>query len=144
MNSNTGQLELAPGIVVTGDVVSFRYARSSGPGGQNVNKLNTKAILTVELADLAKVMSGAAIGRLKRLAGHQRVNDALVIASEEHRSQIANRNECLQRLRELLVKARRPPRKRKPTRPTRASVERRLDAKKQRGQTKRQRRQRFD
>jgi len=142
--SSSGQIDIAPGVSLPGSAVNFRFARSGGPGGQNVNKLNTKAVLSVELDDLAEALPPAAIERLRRMAGHWLVNEAIVIASDEHRSQIANRNACLERLRELIVKARARPRKRKPTRPTKGSVERRIEAKKQRGQTKRERRRRFE
>ncbi len=145
MSDDTGkQVELIPGVRAPAAALRFRYARSSGPGGQNVNKLNTKAVLSVDPADLAGVLSPGAIQRLRRLAGHQLVNDQIVIASDEHRSQIANRNACRERLGELIRRARVRPTKRKPTRPTRGSVERRIDAKKQRGERKRQRRRRFD
>jgi len=139
-----GQIDLAPGVTLPAAALRFRYTGSSGPGGQNVNKLNTKAVLTVQLDDLAKVLTPAAVQRLRRLAGHQLVGDAIVIAGDEHRSQVANRDACIERLRELVTKARRRPRKRKPTRPTRASKERRLEHKKQRGRIKRQRRGRHD
>jgi ribosome-associated protein len=139
-----GQIELAKGVALPAAALRFRYTASSGPGGQNVNKLNTKAVLTVRLDDLAEVLTPAAMQRLRQLAGHHLAGEALVIAGDEHRSQSANREACLDRLRALVIQARRRPRKRRPTRPTRASQERRIEHKKQRSRIKRQRRGRYD
>jgi ribosome-associated protein len=133
------RLEVAPGLAVPQRLLQFTFSRSSGPGGQNVNKLNTRATLTVELDALAPHLTFP-VDRLCRLAGRQCTGDRLIIASDAHRSQIANRKECLEKLRQLILRARVRPRTRKPTRPTRGSVERRLDHKKQRGQIKRRRR----
>jgi ribosome-associated protein len=129
-------LQLAPGVAVSPDVVQFSYSRSSGPGGQNVNKLSTKAELRVRVDDLP--ISHRARGRLAALAG-RRLTDAgeVLIVSETERSQSANRAECLSKLRELLVQAMHEPKVRRKTKPSRGSKERRLQEKKSRGQIKR-------
>lgn len=132
-------VDLAPGVALPRRALNYQFARSGGPGGQNVNKLNTKAQLTVPLDELADVLPPDAMHRLKRMAGPWLADDRLVIESQEHRSQIANRDACLGKLSDLVARARRRPRPRKPTKPTRASKERRIDAKKRRGQTKRDR-----
>ena len=134
-------VEIAPGLLVPDAILRFTFSRSSGPGGQNVNKLSTKARLHVALADLSTHMNPDALQRLVLLAGTGRLNDAgdLVIACEESRSQSANRDTCLERLRELLLQAAQPVRKRRKSKPTRGSNQRRLDAKKVRGAHKRSR-----
>lgn len=132
-------LELAPGVRVAKGAVRFAFSGSAGPGGQNVNKVATKAELRVALADLP--IADDVRDRLAQLAGGRlTATGELVIASDEHRSQMRNRAECMARLRELLVRAMTRPKRRRPTRPTRGSVQRRLEAKRQKGETKRRRR----
>lgn len=133
-----GGVEIAPGVAVPSDTLRFSFAQSGGPGGQNVNKRATKAELRLRLDDLP--IPGDARERLADLAG-RRLTEAgeLVITSEEYRSQARNRAACLERLREMIVRALVRPRRRRPTRPTRGSVERRLTEKKQTGARKRSR-----
>lgn len=118
------------------DVVKFSFSRSGGPGGQNVNKVSTKAELRVKLADLP--IPGRVKTRLATLAG-RRVNDEgeLVLVSEAERSQSGNRAECMAKLRELLVQALAEPKIRRKTKPSRGSKERRIREKKSRGDIKR-------
>jgi ribosome-associated protein len=137
-------IELAPGRTLPASALRWSFARSSGPGGQNVNKLNTKAVLRVALDDLRAVLGPAATSRLCRLAKRYRADDELVIAVDQSRSQRDNRLAAVERLTELCRRALRPPKKRKPTRPTRASRERRLQSKREQSDRKRHRRQRFD
>jgi ribosome-associated protein len=132
-------IRLAPGVHLPRSALQYQFVRSSGPGGQNVNKLNTKAQLTVALDDLEAAMDPGSFERLKRLAGRYLAEDRLVLESQAHRSQIANRDACLEKLGDLVKRARHKPKPRRPTRPTRASRERRIDHKKRRGQIKRNR-----
>jgi ribosome-associated protein len=135
----TGPMELAPGVSVPASVVRFAYSTSRGPGGQNVNKRLTKAELRI--APGAIPLSARARARLEVLAGGRITGEGdLVITADEFRSQRANREACLDRLRELIILAKVVPKPRRPTKPTRGSVQRRLEAKKQRSQTKGQRR----
>lgn len=129
-------LELAPGVRVSPAAVRFAFSRSSGPGGQNVNKLSTKAELRVSLTDLP--ISARAKERLATLAG-RRLTEAgeVLIVSETERSQSANKAECLVKLRELLVQAMHVPKVRRKTKPSKGSKERRLKEKKARGNIKR-------
>lgn len=122
------------------EILRFAFARSGGPGGQNVNKLNTKATLTLELRDLAGRMPGEAILRLTAQAGCHLATDRLVISSDESRSQQANKQACLEKLRRLLVQAMVRPKRRRATRPSYGSVQRRLESKKKAGQQKNNRR----
>ena len=134
-----GSVEIAPNRFIAAEALRLSYIQSSGPGGQNVNKRATKCRLRVFLADLP--LSDAQRRRFRTSAGG-RVTDAdeLILESDEHRTQAQNRRACMDRLRELVLRSLVPPKKRIATTPTRGSRERRLGAKKQRGETKKRRR----
>lgn len=120
--------------------IRFAAARSSGPGGQNVNKRSTKVELRVLVADLA--LPPRPLARLRALAGHAvTTDDELVITCEEHRSQAQNKAGCVDRLADLVARALVEPKVRRKTRATRASKERRLQAKKATSDRKRLRRE---
>lgn len=130
-----GWLLLAPGVALSADLVRVSFVASAGPGGQNVNKRATKCELRVALRDLP--MDPGALGRLRRAAGRRLTAEGeLVLTCDEQRTQARNRSACLERLRELVAGALVPPTPRRPTKPTRGSVERRLDAKKREGARK--------
>lgn len=131
---------IAPGVTLPEAALSFTFSRSSGPGGQNVNKVNTKATLTIALDDLAAALPAYAMRRLEAVAARYLNQDALQISAGDSRSQIANRRACMDRLREVIVEALRRPKPRKATRPSARAVQRRLDAKKHRGKIKASRR----
>jgi ribosome-associated protein len=136
-----GAVELAPGVRVAEGSAALRlaYSRSSGPGGQNVNKLATKAELRVVVALLP--IPERAKDRLARLAGRRLTAEGeVLLTSESERSQLRNRSECLRKLRELLVEALAEPKIRRKTRPTKGSKERRLKAKQTRSDVKKTRR----
>ena len=133
-------LELAPGIRVPERLLTFEFERSSGPGGQNVNKRSTRATLRLSLAALEQAIDPPVVRRLRTLAG-RRVNqaDELLLSSDESRSQHANRQGCIAQLGALLSRAAQPPKRRKRTKPSRASKQKRIEMKKQRGERKRAR-----
>jgi ribosome-associated protein len=131
-----GALEIAPGVSVAADAIRLQFARSGGPGGQNVNKLNTKAQLWVRIDHIVG-LSNRALARLRTLAGSRLTQqDEIHLRAETERSQEANREEVFERLRELIVQARVEPKPRRKTRPSRASKQRRLESKRRRGQIK--------
>jgi len=117
----------------------FLFARSSGPGGQNVNKVNSKVQLRWHLAE-AKLPEEVA-ARF-RAANRRRIttDDVFTISSQRYRDQIRNRADCLEKLAELLQESSQVPRRRRPTRVPRRAHAKRLDQKKQRSETKQRRR----
>jgi ribosome-associated protein len=138
-DSATG-LDLPGGVSVDPSAVRFQFARSGGPGGQNVNKLNTKAELWVRLSGL-NGLSPSALLRLRHLAGRRlTAADEIHITAETERSQESNRQAVGDKLRELILRAMVEPKRRRPTRPTAASKRRRLEAKRRRSETKSHRR----
>ena len=117
----------------------WRFSRSSGPGGQNVNTTDSRVELLFDLATTPSLPPHLQARALRRLEG-KLVEGCVVIAASEHRSQWQNRVAAQRRLVELLQEAiKPPPPPRRPTKPTRGSVQRRLAAKKQRGAVKQQR-----
>lgn len=143
-------VEVAPGVRVAAASLRWAFARSGGPGGQNVNKLETKAELRVSVDDLP--INGRARARLRAEAGDRVVGAEdyvdeegrarvrggdLVLTSQTHRSQSRNKDECLEKLREMIVRSLVEPKVRRKTRPSRSSKERRLNEKKSRGDIKR-------
>ena len=120
------------------------FIRSSGPGGQNVNKLATAVQLRFDVRG-SPSLPDAVRARLERLAGNRLTNEGvLVLTAQQHRSQDRNRQEALAMLVELVRAAAVAPVKRRKTRPTAGSRERRLAAKSQRGAVKRTRSTRLD
>jgi ribosome-associated protein len=129
-------MELAPGVRVDPGQLRLQYARSSGPGGQNVNKVNSKTELWVPIAALTGLSQGAR-DRLAKLAGFRLTNAGEIhIAADNHRTQEANRAEAFDRLRLLIVAAMHVPKARRKTKPSKAAKRRRLDAKKRRSAVK--------
>ncbi len=117
--------------------LSVAFMRSSGPGGQNVNKVATAVQLRFDVRATA-LLDEAAKQRLRKLAGHRMTqDDALLIVARTHRTQEQNRRAARERLEALIAAALTPPKKRKPTAPTRAARERRLASKARGQQTKR-------
>ena len=142
--SGSGGIELAPGVRVPAGVVRFQFSRSGGPGGQNVNRLNTRAEIWLPLAALTSLRPGA-VQRLKASLGSRlTARDEIHLVSESERGQEGNRSAVMERLRELIVRAKVEPKVRRKTKPSRTAKRKRLESKKRRGEIKSMRRSRDD
>jgi ribosome-associated protein len=134
-------IDLAPGVSAPLSALRLAYARSGGPGGQNVNKLNTKAELWLALPAVVGMPPGA-VTRLRTLAGRRITRgDELHLTAQTERTQERNRETVLARLRELIAQAMIAPTPRRRTKPSRAAKKRRLEAKRRRGEIKSGRRE---
>lgn len=131
-------VELAPRVRVPASMLRFRFVRSRGPGGQNVNKVSTACEFRLHLADLAPSLTPGAMERLRVGLGPGRLTAGgeIQLFSDEHRSQEQNRDAVLGRLRELLIHAMAEPKRRKKTKPSRASKRRRVEGKRRRAEVK--------
>jgi ribosome-associated protein len=126
-------------IAIPDEELEWKFIRSSGPGGQNVNKVASAVQLRFLLPQNTS-LPAAVRSRLRRLAGQRLVDDgSILLTARNERSQEQNRRAALERLAGLVRAALIEPKIRKKTRPTRASQERRIDTKKRRAGTKRQR-----
>lgn len=135
-----GFLRLAPGIWLPNEALTWSQSRSGGPGGQHVNRTESKAELRVRPAAIQGLPPDGRM-RLERLAGSRLTSDGeLVLICDETRSLGRNRDLLLERLCGLVLEAAIPPRPRRPTRPGRGAIKRRLEAKSHRSELKRERR----
>jgi ribosome-associated protein len=132
-------LVVSPQLVIPAAELSERFSRSSGPGGQSVNTTDSRVELAFDIARSAALSDVLRERLLHRLRGRL-VDGVLTITASEHRTQLANRRAARARLAAVLRDSAAPPApSRRPTRPTRASKERRLTAKKHRADVKRAR-----
>ena len=132
-------LIITPSIVIPDEELEWKFIRSSGPGGQNVNKVASAAQLRFLLPQNTSLPVNVR-NRLRRLAGQKLIDDgSILFKSMSERSQDQNRRAALERLEAMIRAALVEPKIRKKTRPTKGSKERRIESKKQRGATKQQR-----
>jgi ribosome-associated protein len=136
----SGPLRVTRSVVIPERDLTWRFSRSSGPGGQSVNTADSRVELSLDVARttaLGPVQRARVLERLSR----RLVDGVLTVKASEHRSQLRNREAALERMARTLAEALAPPPpRRRPTTPTRGAVERRLADKKRRARTKRLRR----
>jgi ribosome-associated protein len=129
-------LVVTPDVSIPDEEFEWKFIRSSGPGGQNVNKV-ASAVQLRFLLHRNVTLPVSARNRLRRLAGQRLIDDgSILISARSERSQEQNRRDALERLAELIRAALIEPKIRKKTRPTLGSKERRIESKKRRGTTK--------
>lgn len=132
MNS---RITITPNISISPDEVDIKGIRAQGAGGQNVNKVSSAVHLRFDIRRSS--LPDTLKSRLVAFNDHRITSDGVInIKAQQHRSQELNKEDALQRLAWLIAKATVVQKKRKPTRPTKASQRRRLDSKKQQGKTK--------
>ncbi len=135
-----GPLRVTRSVTVPAKELRWRFSRASGPGGQSVNTADSRVELSFDVATTTSIGPVLKARALERLAPRL-VDGVLTVTASEHRSQLRNREAALVRLAEALRAAiAPPPPARRPTRPGRGAVQRRLDEKKRRARTKRLRR----
>lgn len=135
-----GDLRITNSVTIPASELSWRFSRSSGPGGQGVNTTDSRAELSFNLAGSPSIPLHLRARAIERL-GSRLADGVLTITSSQQRSQWQNRQAAQKRLVEVLAAAIAPPGpKRRPTSPSKASSERRIASKKRRGETKRLRR----
>lgn len=136
----SGAVHVSGSVVIPETELSWRFSRSSGPGGQGVNTTDSRVELLFDVARSTALSPSLRARAVERLAGRL-VDGVLSVTASEHRSQLRNREAARQRLARELVAAIAPPRRaRRATKATRGSVERRIAGKKRRAETKRLRR----
>jgi ribosome-associated protein len=133
-------LDINANIQIPETELEWTYVRSGGPGGQNVNKVASKAVLRWNAAATTALPDDVKARLLAQQAGRLTAEGDLLLTSQRYRDQERNRQDCLEKLHALVTAATVVPKVRKKKKPTRASKERRLAAKKHRAAVKKQRR----
>jgi ribosome-associated protein len=132
-------MDITDALAIPDDELQFSYARSGGPGGQNVNKVASKAVLRWNLASNTSLPADVKDRLRQQQANRITAEGDLVIHGQRFRDQNRNTEDCLERLRAMVLEALTPPTPRKKTRPTRGSKRRRLDDKRLHSQRKERR-----
>ena len=133
-------MDVADGLHIPDDELVFTFARSGGPGGQNVNKVASKAVLRWSVAANTTIPTAVRDRLRQQQANRITVEGELVIQGQRYRDQPRNVEDCLERLRAMVTLAQHPPTPRRTTRPTRGSKRRRLEDKRANSERKQQRR----
>lgn len=132
-------IEIKDGVIISSGELVFKHSRSSGPGGQNVNKVNTRVTVFFDVPNCRSLSESQKKRILKKLSSRADKNGVIRVASQRHRTQKANQNAAVQRLGELLKQALTTKPVRKKTKVPFSAIQRRLEAKKHRSQLKNQR-----
>jgi ribosome-associated protein len=136
-----GDLDVGRGIVIPAEELTFRFSRSGGPGGQNVNRRATKVEVVFDLAHSSALSATQRRRASARLRSRMDARGRVHVVAQDERSQAQNRARVIETLRRALAESLRPPPPpRRPTKPTASAREKRLASKRQRSRTKLQRR----
>lgn len=131
-------------IVIPEEELEFSFVRSSGAGGQNVNKVNSKAVLRWVPAQSRILSFGMRERFLAKFSNRLTANGELIVMSDRHRDQGRNAADCIEKLKEMIGSIAFAPKKRRPTKPTFGSKQRRLNSKKANSEKKQNRRRQSD
>ncbi len=142
--SDDSTIRINPRLNIPAAELEFRFSTSSGPGGQHVNRSETKVTLRFDVAESPSLSEAQRERVLRKLASRLDKDGVLQIQAQESRSQRKNREAAVGRFRAMLAEALRKPKRRRRTMPTKAAVEKRLAAKRQRAALKRDRSRKTD
>lgn len=137
--SQSQTLKITRSVAIPLSEFNFSFARSQGPGGQNVNKVNTKATLRWRPQESASLPEAMRERFLARFGNRMTRDGELIVNSQRYRDQARNVDDCLSKLQQMLLEVATAPKSRRPTKPSRGSQERRLRAKQEASQRKQRR-----
>ena len=129
-------IRISKHIIITDDELKEEFFQSSGPGGQNVNKVSTAVRLRFNVRDTTALPPDVKQRLINGISSSITTAGELIIEAQRYRTQIKNRSDAAQRLQAIITKYLVPPKKRRKTKPTKGSIKRRLDSKKQRSPLK--------
>lgn len=132
-------LEVSARIKIDDNELEFSFARSSGPGGQNVNKVNSKAVMCWNPYESPSLPPDVRERFLKSFGNKLTTDGRMIISADESRDQARNMDICREKLAEMLRSVATAPKKRKPTKPSKAAKEKRITSKKKHGDIKKNR-----